>query len=768
MAVSQNICYKVVTIGWLKNFIGTKLQNSNGGTVYVGGSYDDSYCPTYLQLTNGSLLPYRSTSSSGPADDTDGITVNSICHATSQSYSSNQLVNIHDMAVCNTRLDSFTVSVDTSTIDGCNGGTRNLSYTRRFTRTTWDMLNCASQETPSSSSSSVNDTRNSLISWDTNIGNITNSSSAGSGKAVTVGKNAPSSDSGSSSRTITVTGSSTFRGSTATDTASVGQSGVGGSYKYWYTTQVGQTNYRVTCSGGPSFGCEGGSYSAAAKHDYKDRTYYRWQDVCGVNYDSWNYYSDSSTYTATDYTYSGSFPDISSAGGSNSDSWSKSGYAGSCSWSQSCSSPSTVYTYGTGTTSTEGYCAGGSVSLYSDNIPYTATTTYGDGSTASTTGYTAGTASVNIEKCTDTGGCTRTGTVSASKGSISYTISQTGCSPTCTEETITRYGPFYDEVTVSNCDPQTYNGSATQQYYSSVTIHTDCSETLNGTGLTSCTAVEYTLDGIEKNTSPSQVTRQLSTRAGGRDVWVKMTIPPCPSCTIAFTMSSGCTSGSEHVNFKAYDVCEDYANDVVDWTITFSGNTYNGTSFGIPSSTGQSGVDESWETSDRNKVTGSATVNWSLRNHPSVTGQSTVVFGTCETPSEVITLEYQINIPNYQDNGNLYLCTHTLQGNSHARELFRSGVALHFLVGQRFDVDTFEATKTNGRCKFKQVQTMGIVNDTSNGGVTVTNFSEDTPYYVVVVLNAEGQYSIFGTQANLKTQQFDSAGDCSDYVQDIN
>ena len=144
------------------------------------------------------------------------------------------------------------------------------------------------------------------------------------------------------------------------------------------------------------------------------------------------------------------------------------------------------------------------------------------------------------------------------------------------------------------------------------------------------------------------------------------------------------------------------------------------------------------------------------------------LYQTGETPSEEITLEYQINIPNYQDNGNLYLCTHTLQGNSHARELFTKGVALHLLVGQMFDVDTFVATKTNGRCKFKEVQTMGIVNDTSNGGVTVTNFSEDTPYYVVVVNNAEGQYSIFGTQANLKTQQFDSAGDCSNYVQDIN
>ena len=641
MAVSQNICYKVVTIGWLKNFIGTKLQNSNGGTVYVGGSYDDSYCPTYLQLTNGSLLPYRSTSSSGPADDTDGITVNSICHATSQSYSSNQLVNIHDMAVCNTRLDSFTVSVDTSTIDGCNGGTRNLSYTRRFTRTTWDMLNCASQETPSSSSSSVNDTRNSLISWSTNIGNITNSSSAGSGKAVTVGKNTPSSDSGSSSRTITVTGSSTFRGSTATDTASVGQSGVGGSYKYWYTTQVGQTNYRVTCSGGPSFGCGGGSYSAAAKHDYKDRTYYRWQDVCGVNYDSWNYYSDSSTYTTTDYTYSGSFPDISSAGGSNSDSWSKSGYGGSCSWSQSCSSPSTVYTYGTGTASAQGPCAGGSVSLYSDNIPYTATTTYGDGSTASTTGYTAGTASVTIDSCNDS--CTKTGNVTATKGSIDYTITQSNCSSDC--PTVYYYGSTIPTEGSPIGLPLMYWSPSDDYPLNTFSVSytgdgITSTEFITSSSLLPGQTVNVLLVKFSANTGTSSRTFNvhLSTSVSSDCTWDNTYTQDGKSCTIAFTMSSGCSSGSEHINFKAYDVCTDYANDVVNWTITFNGNTYNGTSFGVQSSTGQSGIDESWENSDRNKVTGNATVNWSLSNHPSVTGQSIVTFGTCETPPSPVTI----------------------------------------------------------------------------------------------------------------------------------
>ena len=364
MAVSNNTCYEVVNISWLKSLVGSAVQDADGNTVSVDEKSGTTYCPTYKELTNGTFIPYRSVSTDGPASDTDGITVNSTCLATGVAYTDNQLVNKHDVAVCNTRLKSFTVAIASSTtnISGCDGDTRNLSYTRTFTRNTWDMSKCATQTGSNHSSTDVNDTRNNLVSWTTNIGSITASTSAGSGKAVTVGKNTPSSTSGSASRTITVTGSSTFRGSTSGATASVTQNGVGGEYKYWYTTEVGQTNYRIECTGS-TFGCAGGSYSAAAKHDYKDRYVYRWQDECGVNYDSWTTYSDSSTKTATDYTHSGSFSDITSTGGDNSASWSKEGYEGSCSWSQSCSAPSTTYSYGTGSTSSTASCEGGSVTV---------------------------------------------------------------------------------------------------------------------------------------------------------------------------------------------------------------------------------------------------------------------------------------------------------------------------------------------------------------------------------------------------------------------
>jgi hypothetical protein len=678
------------------------------------------------------------------------------------------------MAVCNTRLDSFTVSVDTSTIDGCNGGTRNLSYTRRFTRTTWDMLNCSSQETPSSSSSSVNDTRNSLISWSTNIGNITNSSSAGSGKAVTVGKNTPSSDSGSSSRTITVTGSSTFRGSTATDTASVGQSGVGGSYRYWYTTQVGQTNYRVTCSGGPSFGCDGGSYSAAAKHDYKDRTYYRWQDVCGVNYDSWNYYSDSSTYTTTDYTYSGSFPDISSAGGSNSDSWSKSGYAGSCSWSQSCSSPSTVYTYGTGTASAQGPCAGGSVSLSSSNIPYTATTTYGDGSTASTTGYTAGTASVTIDSCNDS--CTKTGNVTATKGSIDYTITQSNCSSDC--PTVYYYGSTIPTEGSPIGLPLMYWSPSDDYPLNTFSVSytgdgITSTEFITSSSLIPGQTVNVLLVKFSANTGTSSRTFNvhLSTSVSSDCTWDNTYTQDGKSCTIAFTMSSGCSSGSEHVNFKAYDVCEDYANDVVNWTITFNGNTYNGTSFGIPSSTGQSGIDESWENSDRNKVTGNATVNWSLSNHPSVTGQSTVTFGTCDgcvagTYSYTIHVSKLPCIGALTDTYDIYLCrTQQISNPLEAQSLALSGGTKLEKVGDYYSVCDFEVDGSGNLVRL--IGATNLINfvPTGGGNVVTTDFAIDKGYYICAVQQTDPtKFCPFSTLASLRTG---TDIKCKNYTQEV-
>ena len=345
MAVSQNTCYQVVNISWLKGLVGTSVQNSNGQTVSVSDASGDTYCPTYSQLTGGTFIPYRSVSSDGPASDVDGITVNKTCYATGQDYAANQLVDIHDMAVSNTRLNSFTVAIASAStnVDACGGGTRNLSYTRTFTRTTWDMLNCANSTASSASSTDVNDTRNSLITWDANNGTITASTTATSGKAVSIGKNKATSST-PSTRTITVSGSSTFRGTTTTETATVTQNAVTGG---WVVNTQSEENVRangVEATTDTSFACVGGTYGGRAKQIYDVRTYYVWKDNCSpaetyydINYDKVEDADKDKTRTVSAKT--GTFSDVTSTGydaGSTSATLSWGSSYGSLTFTQTC------------------------------------------------------------------------------------------------------------------------------------------------------------------------------------------------------------------------------------------------------------------------------------------------------------------------------------------------------------------------------------------------------------------------------------------------
>lgn len=107
MAVSNNTCYEVVNIDWLKSLVGSAVQDADGNTVSVDEKSGTTYCPTYKELTNDTFIPYRIESSDGPASDTDGITVNKKCYATGEDYADNQLVNKHDVAVCNIQVENI-------------------------------------------------------------------------------------------------------------------------------------------------------------------------------------------------------------------------------------------------------------------------------------------------------------------------------------------------------------------------------------------------------------------------------------------------------------------------------------------------------------------------------------------------------------------------------------------------------------------------------------------------------------------------------------
>ena len=108
MAVNQTECYRVVTIGYLKSFIGTNVQNSaNGSTISISRT-DDTYCHTYSELTGGTIIQTWSQGNT-PNGDRDGITVNSAA-VLGGNYANNQLVDQRDLGLKYTRFKSFSVS----------------------------------------------------------------------------------------------------------------------------------------------------------------------------------------------------------------------------------------------------------------------------------------------------------------------------------------------------------------------------------------------------------------------------------------------------------------------------------------------------------------------------------------------------------------------------------------------------------------------------------------------------------------------------------
>ncbi len=151
MTVVQNECYRLVTIGYLKKFIEQNgstsiLQNSSGGYSIVASSWDDSYCPTYKQLTDGSIVQKRSTNSTSPSGDVDGIVVNNKWYGdTAQTYADNQCVDRRDLSLAYTRLDELRLNLSKTRFDGC-GGNATTSIVYRYSRTEKNMTNCPTSE----------------------------------------------------------------------------------------------------------------------------------------------------------------------------------------------------------------------------------------------------------------------------------------------------------------------------------------------------------------------------------------------------------------------------------------------------------------------------------------------------------------------------------------------------------------------------------------------------------------------------------------------
>lgn len=470
-------CKHLITIGFLQVFIGSDLQDENGNTMSVSHPNGTAYCPTYSELTGGTLI-HNWKQGTTPNGDRDGIIIGG-------SYASNECVRREDLSMKYTRFKSLGLTASPSSIDACSGcSTLSVSHLyNRYTKVLDD--DCESAESPSVSSTT-----------DTASGEVTYTSSNNvftiSGNTVCVGKNNPNNNGRSNSRSTTITAKITFRGSNKTATATITQAGLTGEYKYWYHTYEVHGK-DVDCGTQEFFGCEGGNYSATAFYYQDDWDVYRWQDRCGTNYDS-----DTEQRNRVDdqykvyETYSGSFDDKNGQCGTWTASTSWDGY-GSCEWVQSCTTCTCddYIEWGTGTFNGTVPCTGGTVAV-SASVPYTAHTRYIDSETKECVDVPTATSTTLSDSVTI--GCNSTTSTKTHTGiinHISYTITQTGncCTPSRTYNynTITlscqaheneNVRTEYTATTIDNCCNRTYSYGWTDYYKVNIGCNSGSTRTL--------------------------------------------------------------------------------------------------------------------------------------------------------------------------------------------------------------------------------------------------------------------------------------------------
>ena len=350
----QTECNHIVTIGYLKNFIGDNIKDASGTVVHVTTSQLDTYCPTYSELTGGSLIPnFVDGGSNNWGSSVDGITING-------SYSPNQVVNQQDLILTYVRFKSLSISAGKTTFSEC-GDSTSMSYVYKLTKTIKAMNNCVASE----SSSEGNDTSNS--------GNnkITFSSSESwlgvNGTSLSANKNGSWS---APSRSGVISAKVTYKGTThsASNTVTITQQALTGSYSVFEGTHY----YRVDIDSydGPTFDtCEAVDFSCSATGYYYNR--YKWKDSCGEIY---NYNYDDrygSEYGGSD---SGHFDKVLCPTDSEVNEKTLTiyyhGYSDSLTFTQNCSQTceecNDYTTYGSGSTeATVGNC-GGDVTLYAE------------------------------------------------------------------------------------------------------------------------------------------------------------------------------------------------------------------------------------------------------------------------------------------------------------------------------------------------------------------------------------------------------------------
>ena len=282
-------CNKIVTIGYLKTFVGNNIQNSSGAVVAVNGASGDTYCPTYGELVGGSIVPKHVAS--GWSGDVDGIVVGG-------TYSNNECVKQSDLSLVFTRFKSLTASASKTSVSEC-GEAVTMSSTYTLTRTTKSMNgSCAV-----SSSSTNGNASTSAVSYTSNqtFASVSNAT-------VTFSKNGTVS---SSTRSANITAKVTFRGTSHSASAvTITQAALTGSYSNYVSAHNVTTSVVASAITATQFGCAGGTYRATANANYTTYVTYSWKDSCGTVYSDRTTDVASGTGSTALTAKSGTFPEI--------------------------------------------------------------------------------------------------------------------------------------------------------------------------------------------------------------------------------------------------------------------------------------------------------------------------------------------------------------------------------------------------------------------------------------------------------------------------
>ena len=303
----QTECLRVVTVGYLRSFVNGEIHSSsNDSEMSISHANGDTYCPTYAELTGGTLVQ-NFKSDSDPQGYVDGIIV-------SGSYANNQLVRQQDLSLKYTRFGDITISASKTRLRACGDESSTLSYTYTFNVTTKGMnSSCTVTSSTSSESSSRTsyelDGDNSAFSLAGSTVSVPKNDDGGNprwdvperctdayvkaswrrynySKFVTICQDKLTGDytydSGRTYYNVVVTAGSSSGGGSGSCTITGGTSSVpsnGGTYT------LGVDN--GTCSGGGAGGsttcdCYGGTFYASATGYYYNR--WCWVDSCGTIY----------------------------------------------------------------------------------------------------------------------------------------------------------------------------------------------------------------------------------------------------------------------------------------------------------------------------------------------------------------------------------------------------------------------------------------------------------------------------------------------------